>query len=63
VTSALGSRRPWRARSALPVSPVRRPMLQANAEFVERRLQRAGGIGRQRAHGGDPQQAEWSRLG
>ncbi len=28
VTSALGNRRPWRARSAPLVSPVRRPMLQ-----------------------------------
>ena len=29
VTSALGSRRCWRARSAELVSPVRRPMLQS----------------------------------
>ncbi len=37
VTSAVGSRLSWRARSAVPVSPVRTPMVQCGASAAPAR--------------------------
>ena len=42
VTSTVGNRRSWRARSAGGVSPVRMPTRQPGAELGERGLQRPG---------------------
>ena len=58
LTSAVGSRRSCRARSAAGVSPLRRPIVQARSQRRQRQRQRARGVGRQRAHRRDPQRGE-----
>ena len=58
VTSAVGSRVRWRARTAAGVSPVRDSSVQGMPRSIERRAQRGLGVGGERAERRDPEDAQ-----
>ena len=62
VTSTVGSRLSCRARSALAVSPVRCPTVHAGAMSGSGSRDRAGGVGGERPHRREPQDAQWRRA-
>ena len=58
VTSAVGRRSRWRARTRAGVSPVRDSTRPGKAEVFDRRAKRILGVGRERAERSDPEDGE-----